>query len=42
MEYDYEVQSKYIGILALAWYVAHDNFEIAYRRNVPVFSIYGV
>ncbi|WP_239747283.1 hypothetical protein [Mammaliicoccus sp. M-M46] len=34
VEYDYEVQSKYIGILALAWYVAHDNFEIAYRSNV--------
>ncbi|MDK9855982.1 MULTISPECIES: hypothetical protein [Staphylococcus] len=27
MEYDYEVQSKYITTLAHAWYVVHDNFE---------------
>lgn len=27
VEYDYEVQSKYITTLAHAWYVAHDNFE---------------
>ena len=27
MEYDYEVQSKYIKALAHAWLVAHDNFK---------------
>ena len=27
VEYDYEVQSKYIKALAHAWLVAHDNFK---------------
>ena len=27
VEYDYEVQSKYITTLAHAWYVAHDTLK---------------